>query len=267
MYKVTDLTKKGKNYLVKITQEKKVVEYKVSEDLVIEFRLLVGKEFDEKQMNKLNEAINKDAYYQKVLHYALFKPRTKKEIFTYLEKLKIEDFGYYLTKLDKLRLINDQLYAANYVSDAINFKRIGKKKILEDLKSKGIKLEDINFHLNQYSSALLEENIQYWLDKKLKITKNKPYYQIKKMIITFLLNKGFDYEDVNSVFSINKEIIANDVNEETLIIKEISYLKTKYLKKEQKLTLNQYLTNKLLAKGYQYSIIKKYLEGSLLGDE
>ncbi len=267
MYKVTDLTQKGKNYLVKIAHEEKVVEYKVSEDLVIEFRLLVGKEFEQKQMQKINEAINKDANYQKVLHYALFKPRTKKEIFTYLEKLKIEDFGYYLTKLDKLKLINDQLYAENYVSDAINFKKDGPKKILEDLRKKGIALEDINHQLNNYAQSLLEENIKYWLDKKLRTTKNKPYYQTKNMIITFLLNKGFDYGDVNSVFSSNKEIIANDIDEESLIIKEISYLKTKYLKKEQKLTLNQYLTNKLLAKGYQYSIIKKYLEGSLLGDE
>ena len=263
MFKVTNLVKKGKNYLITIKDEIKEYVFKVSEDLIIEYRLLVGKEFDQKEFNSLVNAINKDAYYQKVLNYALFKPRTKKEIFTYLDKLKIEDYGYYLNKLEKLKLIDDLLYAENYINDAFNFKRVGPRKITDDLKLKGIKNELININLNKFKNKTHLENLEFWLEKKLRTLNNKPFYQTQKMLMNFLINKGFDYEDVTSVVNQNQEKIKKEINEDEIIIKEIKYLTTKYHKKDLKVSLNQYLINKLLAKGYQYSIIKKHLEGSL----
>jgi hypothetical protein len=80
MHKIEDLTKKGKLYLLTIGIDNDKATYKISEDLLVEFNLYKNKEFDENSYKKLILAINKDAYYQKVLHYALFKPRTKKEI-------------------------------------------------------------------------------------------------------------------------------------------------------------------------------------------
>lgn len=263
MYKVINLAKKGKNYQISIKDDLKEFNFVVSEDLIIEYRLLVGKELDQKQYNSLINAINKDAYYQKVLKYALFKPRTKKEIFTYLDKLKIEDYGYYLNKLEKLKLIDDALYAENYITDAINLKKIGPRKITEDLRIKGIKSELIDNFLVKFKPENHQSNIVYWLDKKLKTLTNKPYYQTHKMLINFLVNKGFDYEDVTSIVNQYQSQIKNSINEDQIIVKEIKYLSSKYQKKDLKVSLNQYLINKLLAKGYQYSVIKKHLEGSL----
>jgi regulatory protein len=263
MFKVTNLAKKGKNYLVTIKDEAKEFNYKVSEDLIIENRLLVGKEFDQKQFDSLVNTINKDAYYQKVLNYALFKPRTQKEIFTYLDKYKIEDYGYYLNKLEKLKLIDDAIYAENFIFDAINYKRVGPRKITKDLRLKGIQNEYIVNFLNKFKNEIHLGNIEFWLEKKLKTLTNKPYYQTHKVLINFLINKGFDYEDVMSIINQNQAKIKNEINEDEIIVKEIKNLSTKYQKKDLKVSLNQYLINKLLAKGYQYSVIKKHLEGSL----
>ena len=262
MFKVIDLSKKGKNYQVIIKRNDKEKTYLVSEDLVIEYRLVIGKEFDQKQMDKLLEEINRDAIYQKVLKYALYKPRTKKEIFVYLDKLKIEKFGYYITKLEKTKLLNDDLYAKNYIDDAINFKKIGPRKIYEDLRIKGIQEEKIVLYLESYNQATIIENIRYNLEKKVKSISNKTFLQAKKVLINFLLNKGFDYNDINHQINDSLDLIDKYIDENKIIKKEIAYLKEKYHKKEQKLPLKQYLIQKLLAKGYQYNIIKEYLEGS-----
>jgi regulatory protein len=259
MIKVQELRKKGKNYLVTISKDSKEVEYLVSEDIIIEYRLLSGKELLEEQYKKLLNAINKDAIYQKLLKYALFKPRTKKEIFMYLDKLKVDEMGYFLTKLEKLRLLNDDLYAENYVSESINFKRVGPRKIREDLKSKGLTDDLILKYLNHYPQDLIFKNIEYWFDKKLRTIKNKPYLVVKKNLLTAILNKGFEYEEVISFLDTKDKILHDEANEEEALKKEVIKLKEQYQKKDLKTSLNQYLIQKLLAKGYQYNNIKKYL--------
>jgi regulatory protein len=259
MIKVQELRKKGKNYLVTISKDSNEIEYLVSEDIIIEYRLLSGKELLEDQYKKLLNAINKDAIYQKVLKYALFKPRTRKEIFVYLDKLKVEEMGYFLTKLEKLRLLNDDLYAENYVSESINFKKIGPRKIHEDLKTKGLPETLILKYLEHYPKALILKNIEYWFDKKLRTIKNKPYFVVKKNLLTAIMNKGFEYEEIIHFLDTKDKILHDEANEEEALKKEILKLKEQYHKEDLKTSLNQYLIQKLMAKGYQYSNIKKYL--------
>ena len=259
MIKVQELRKKGKNYLVTISKDSHETEYLVSEDIIIEYRLLSGKELLDEQYKKLLNAINKDSIYQKLLKYALFKPRTKKEIFMYLDKLKVDEMGYFLTKLEKLRLLNDDLYAENYVSESINYKKIGPRKIHDDLRTKGLSDILILKYLNNYPKDLRTKNIEYWFEKKLRAIKNKPYLIVKKNLLTAILNKGFDYEEVISFLDIKDKVLHDEANEEEALKKELLKLKEQYHKKDLKTPLNQYLIQKLLAKGYQYTNIKKYL--------
>ncbi len=262
MPKVTNLTKKGRLYLVEIENNQKVESFKVSEDLVISYRLISNKEFSNEIYNKLIIEIYRDNYYQKVLNFALYKPRTKAEIIRYLEKMNISEFAYYLNKLAALRLIDDDLYVENYLHESINYKKIGKHKILEDLKMKGINIEIIKEKLEQYSQQQANENCQYWFEKKVTSLNNKSFLQAKKNLLSFLVNKGFNYETAKQVIEENHSAIANEINEDAAIGKEINVLKQKYLRKNLKQSLNTYIISKLIAKGYQYNLIKKYLEGS-----
>jgi regulatory protein len=259
MNKIEDLAKKGKIYLLNIAKDNDKSTYKISEDLLVEFNLYKNKELDENSYKKLILAINKDAYYQKVLHYALFKPRTKKEIITYLKKFNIEDFDYYLNKLFNLKLLDDKAYAENYVSEAINYKHYGPAKIKEDLFTKGINSKLQEEFLSYYDSTQIRDNLDYWFDKKIKNLKNNPYQKNLKSLTVFLINKGFSYEDVSNYLKHNQQEIIDKSDESKAIIKDIEHLKVKYQKKEYNLSLQQFLINKLLAKGYQYSTIKKYL--------
>lgn len=260
MYKVVEVKRKGKNYLIYIEDSSKVSdEYLVSEDLIIEYRLIKGKTFDLEFYNNLIQMINRDKYYQKVLKYSLFKPRTEKEIIDYLDRLSIDNKSFYLEKLKKIKIINDNLYTENYISDSINLKHIGPRKIYEDLKFKGISQELITEKIIVYNKKEMLENIEYWLDKKIKMSSNIPMMKLKNQLKSFLVNKGFNFDDISSIISKKEDDISSSVNEDKIIIKEIENLKTKYNKKGLKMSLNQFLTSKLLAKGYQYSTIKKFL--------
>ncbi len=263
MIRVSSLSKKRKNYLVVFEDELgKAYDYLVSEDLVIEHRLVVDKQFEKKDFEKILSEIKKDEYYQKVLNYALFKPRTKYEIVKYLEKLSVSDFDYYIKKLAKLRLIDDDLYLNNYIDDSINLKRVGPNKIFNDLKTKGLNFQKIKENLKAIDGKVWLDNVTYWFEKKVKGLKSKSFLQSKKTIMNFLVNKGFDYEDILGVINNNQDIIKANIDEESAIKKEIEQIKKHYYKRQIKETLQHYIIGKLLAKGYQYKLIMKYIEGS-----
>ena len=113
----------------------------------------------------------------------------------------------------------------------------------------------------------MSENINYWFDKKLKTLNNKPINKSKNLLMNYLVNKGFYYEDIKAFLAKNNDEISSKIDESKSIKKDIEFLKLKYSKKEQKQNLYQFLTTKLLAKGYQYQTIKQYLEGSLNENE
>lgn len=267
MCSIKKLVKKGKNYQLTIDNKGQVTVFSVSEDLIVEYRLLQGKIIEENQFKIIKAAINRDSYYQKVLKYALFKPRTRKEIFEYLDKLQVEEYAYYLTKLEKMKLLDDDSYTKIFVHEAIFFKRIGPRKITEDLKIKGIKINLINESLTIYSESQLQENINFWLEKKVKSLQKTPFYKAQKSLIDFCMSKGFDYDDISPLIKNYQSESISRNDEFDLLIKEASYLKDKYQKKAPKQSLSQFLITKLLAKGYRYELIKKYLEGGQISDE
>ncbi len=263
MIKVNSLSKKRKNYLVIFEDELgKTYDYLVSEDLVIEHRLVVDKQFVKNDFDRIVSEIKKDEYYQKVLYYALFKPRTKYEIVKYLDKLNISDYDYYLSKLTKSRLIDDDLYLSNYIEDSVNFKRIGPNKIFNDLKPKGLNFQKIKDKLSEIEKSVWLENINYWFEKKVKGLKSKSFLLSKKAIMNFLISKGFAYEDILVIINKNQDMIKASIDEENAIRKEIEDIKKRYYKKQIKETLQNYIISRLLAKGYQYKMIMQFIEGS-----
>ncbi|MCK5731709.1 MAG: RecX family transcriptional regulator, partial [Tenericutes bacterium] len=143
MYEVIESKYHKRKYLIVISDSKKDEEFLVSEDLMVEYRLVKGKELDKKQYLKFKEASKRDEIYQKVLHYALYKQRCTYDIKQYLDKKEVyqERQKYYLEKLRKSRILDDKNYTYNYIHEAFEFKKSGPKKIIYDLSRKKISEE------------------------------------------------------------------------------------------------------------------------------
>jgi len=107
-------------------------------------------------------------------------------------KEKLEKKGFnaepIIERLKELNYINDEEYARDYAIKKQN-EGYGKYKIIYQLKSKGIS-DDIISNL-QFSSEKLEEVFLKYLKK---IKKNK-----KQKIYAFLINRGFDSEEVKNL--------------------------------------------------------------------
>jgi len=112
---------------------------------------------------------------------------TSKELQEKLEQKGIDPEPI-INRLKELNYLNDLEYAIDYKNKKQN-EGYGKYKILFQLKNKGIS-EDILNNL-EFSNSKLEE---IFLSKIQKIKDNK-----KQKIYAFLINRGFDSNDIKNL--------------------------------------------------------------------
>ncbi len=259
MIKVTEVKIKGKKYLVTIESKNKVSEYLVSEDLLLEFRLVKDKILEETQFEKFKKYHAKDEIYQKVLHYALFKQRCTHDIIEYLERLKIEeeDYKFYLHKLYSSKILDDRSYCENYIIESFEFKLNGPRKIINELEKKRLKKELYEDLIQNIDEDRIRENIDRLLSKKVHGIKTQSIKKSIDQLKRFIVNKGYDYSTIDSLIRERMDEIEDKSNEDEALVKDIALAKKKYK------TVTTQKKDKILAfllrKGYSYHKIKAKL--------
>jgi regulatory protein len=119
----------------------------------------------------------------------------------YSEKT-IEDV---LEKLKSYKFIDDNEYTEKYIRDCLNFKKYGKKKIMYNLKNKGV--DSILINNADFDFEIQYENACILAEKKLKLLMNKPNQ--KEKVFQYLASRGYEFGLINKV--INK--VFNDAHE------------------------------------------------------
>ena len=138
-------------------------------------------------------------------------PRTRKELAQDLKKKNIEEdvAQVALDRFEELGLINDQTFSENFVSAPHQRRKLGKKALKQQLRSKGVSDEIANQAISQISD---EDEFKAALTLALKkirsIQHDDPQSQIRK-IVGLLARKGYS---ANLSFQVAKEVI-NDLPE------------------------------------------------------
>lgn len=247
-----------KKYLITIKTLKKSKEYEISEDILVEFRLVKDKTLSEKDFKAFEFANQRDVFYQKVLHYALYKIRCTKEITDYLTKKGIPsaDFPFYLKKLKKNGVLDDLRYTEIYVRESFEFKKIGPKKITYELNKKSISKAMYEPFIKKIHDAEIEENLDYLFKKKLASIKHKSITFAKQSLSQNLINKGYNYDVVKAFIDKNNTLIQQTVMEDKSIQRDFELATKKY---KDSINKTKNILAYLLRKGYGYSKIKETL--------
>jgi len=122
----------------------------------------------------------------------------------------IEEILNYLTENNYL---DDKQFASEFISEKSKSKLWGGRKINAELRKRGIdnRVADDEFigeHLTGSS-----EHLKTAAEKKLKnlLSRNTPPEKIKQKLISYLMGKGYDYDDIKSV---TDEMLADIRGEE-----------------------------------------------------
>ncbi len=190
------------------------------EDLVVERRLVIGKEINPDDMEKILSEAEVGKLVEKVYGLLNIRYRSEKEIRDYLRRKNYESrikekqetselvVNELIDKLKRRGLIDDLRFAKEWVEARRKSKKKGINALKSELFQKGIDREIINDVLsNQNSDENAEINLaKEALEKKLRIWNNLPDIEFKQKALRFLMSKGFNYD-------LAKQVVENSLKE------------------------------------------------------
>ncbi|GAA3024078.1 recombination regulator RecX [Tetragenococcus solitarius] len=265
MYTVKSIRKlKGIFYQVVIDTDEKI---KVSEDLLVRFRLLKGSELTAEKLAEVKEQASYDYGLQEALNYISYQLRTEKETRTYLQKKEVplEDRHKIVARLKELGVINDQTYAKSYVRTQIRLSDKGPSSLRQQLIKKGVKEAFISEAMELYTPELQAEIAGRTAAKGLKKIRGKSYRETIQKLRLNLIKKGFNSDVVQqAIDQLDYEI--DETKEWEILQKEGQKLLQKDHTKDlakRKMKIKQ----KLYQKGFPTDLIQQFIDKEELDEK
>ena len=233
----------GNKYKI-VLDEQEVILY---EDIIIKYSVLLKKEMTKEELDLY---ISENKYYElyySALKYINVKIRSKKELEKYLKKYT-EDLSMINNVISKIKsegYLDDRIYARSYIHDVMSFKVYGPLKIRKELIELGINKDIIDEELIVFDKNLTFEKIKKYIDKNIKLNKDKSLYVFKEKMLNSLINNGYSREDILSYLN---EISFDD---EDIKNKEYEKLYKKLCNKYTGKELEYKIKQKMYAKGFR----------------
>ncbi len=255
------------SYLVELRRaDGSIDEYKVSEDLIVEFRLIEGKMLDDFAFVSFLNAVKIDGVMQKLLRQIARQPKTKKEIETSLQAsgLSAAEQATLLGKLERLRLIDDAAFARRFVDYQTDVLLSGPKKLAYDLLRRGVSPEVVDQTLKTVDETIYSRHLErIWI-------KLEPRLQAKSTFAAQTIAKhryyelGYPESIVQPFLTEKLATFAETKNDADLLAKEYR----KILKRLASEPLNPYqlkqkILQRLVQKGFRYDEIRSMIEGGI----
>lgn len=127
--------------------------------------------------------------------------KTKKDVYDYLIRkgFSDEETSEICDYIEEVGLVDDDLYVKFFVEDSFRIKNKGARKIVYELKQRGIDDDKIEEAIEE-ASDMEYEALKEAYERKLEATKSETDpYKRKNKIIRFLISRGFDYSDIKDI--------------------------------------------------------------------
>ncbi len=187
---------KGKTYETELDDGRRIY---LHADIIADFGLHSGSEFDRTELKKIIYASNFRRAYQRALYLLDYRDYSYREMLRKLtetyknEKLCLE----VMKKLNDIGIINDSRYAEKLARRMIEVKRYGMRRAVREIMLKGIDRNTAQEALEEYE-GLADENLAYLLERKYSrlLTDEHDRKSVEK-VKSSLVRYGYDYDEIN----------------------------------------------------------------------
>ncbi|MFH0992956.1 MAG: regulatory protein RecX [bacterium] len=198
--------------------------FRLSEDLVVEYRLLVGKRLEEPVFKRFLADLAIDGIYGQALRLIAKTPKTAAEIRTFLHA-KTDDpdiAAQAFTKLAARGFIDDRAYALTYFDYHCGIRREGPVKIAFDLERKGVNRDYVQEAIGNATAALIEQNLEWLFAKKLPALAGKPKSGALRAMKIHLYQKGYAPDAVSAFCEARGDHFATATEETALAAADLA---------------------------------------------
>lgn len=258
-----NLKKENKKYQVVLSVFGAPETLLVSEDLVVEYRLLKGKELSEKTFASLKNDERIDDFVQLSIKYALRYLKSELEVKKYLIQKGAEetDASLVIKKLKEKHVLDDFLLLDQLVEQEFDLKKNGPLKLKFLFENKGFTEDMILSRLAKIPYSKIVSNMEVLFEKKLPTLKNNSLYSAKQKMIVHLSQKGYEFDQAQAFVIEHQSRFSEVVDSEKALLREFE----KALRKVRHSDLpeassNQKIIASLARKGFKITDIKKLLE-------
>ena len=154
--------------------------------------LQLGQELSPEKIRELQDIDAQEVAYKRALNFISFRPRSEAEVRKNLKKHDTpeEAIPEVLDRLRRIGLVDDVLFAQNWIENRSTFRPRGKRALVAELRQKGIEDEAIDealFDLDEdslaYQAALKQSRKYEGLD----------WQTFRQKMGAFLARRGFNY--------------------------------------------------------------------------
>lgn len=162
----------------------------------------IGSTLTDEEVKKIIRKAEFQKTLDKLLKFAMLRPRSEREIDEYLKRKKVHESMWedLLEKLKHFELLDDAKFAKWWVIQRLAFKKISSKVLKLELGRKGIGrdiiddvLEETPIDEEKMARELLERRAYKWEGLDARTARQKKFQ--------YLAGKGFDYEVVEKILS------------------------------------------------------------------
>jgi len=265
MHKVTSIRKqKGSYYQAIFDSGEKI---RLSEDLLVRFRLLKGSELSEEELTQIKREADCDYGLQEALNYISYQLRSEKEVRIYLKNKEVPSNDHYkiIQRLKELKVLDDEVYAASFVRTQMRLSDKGPGNIEQELKKRGIQADIMNTALALYLPEVQLENAIKAAQKVIRQTHGKSYRESLQKVRLNLLKKGHYPEIVQQAMD-QLDFEKDDEYEWEVLQKEGQ----KILRRDHSQDLlkrKMKLKQKLYQKGFAGELIQRFIDEEVFDEE
>ncbi|MCL1990306.1 MAG: RecX family transcriptional regulator [Defluviitaleaceae bacterium] len=196
--------KKG-HYQVELGDaEGEIYSWVVTEETLLAYRLVVGKELDKSTFDELQAARGYQAAYRYAIGILARRMYTEKDIRRKLSERKTADHVIedVVAKLKENDLLNDEAYATFYIESQVEMGKKSRRRIISDLQAKGISTVLIDQLADLFSKTSENELIVKEIERAYRRYSRQGLtaFELKHKVVQALGRKGFDYDRIHQQY-------------------------------------------------------------------
>ncbi len=160
---------------------------------IVAARLKPGQSLSDAEIEALQAEGEEDKAYNRALNYLSYRPRSRHEIDTYLQKRGVlqEQIEGVVARLERAGLLDDEAFARFWVENRERFRPRGLRALRYELRIKGVSGEIIDRTLETVDAA---ESAYRSAEKKARQLRHLDRQTFYRKMIAFLSRRGFAYE-------------------------------------------------------------------------